>query len=170
MNTLLIKSFDEGYDAITASDWQFIRTTAARCPQEFGEGVLKARSLWLKYGGGFERSWQDCFPIDETSEGGNMGKMVLESSEDKPFTKPELTELTVYPVPVSELLNLYVPEEYLSGTYQISNIAGVQVAQGQLVSTVQAIPVQDLSNGMHLIQIRVPGKRLVTLKFVVQKL
>jgi hypothetical protein len=85
INTYLLKSMEGGYDAFTEADWIFVHEIAARCPQEYGEGVLKARALWLGYGGGFERAWQDCFPIDETSqtEGRNQSEDLCSVSETK---------------------------------------------------------------------------------------
>jgi hypothetical protein len=165
INTYLLKSMEGGYDAFTEADWIFVHEVAARCPQEYGEGVLKARALWLGYGGGFERAWQDCFPIDETSqtEGRNQ-------PEDSQKSKVDLSQFKTYPVPVSDVLNLQIPQEYLQGTYQISNVAGIQVGYGVIHSELEQISVINLGNGLHFLRVSMPNKQPITLKFVVQKL
>jgi hypothetical protein len=165
INTYLLKSMEGGYDAFTEEDWIFVHEVAARCPQEYGEGVLKARALWLGYGGGFERAWQDCFPIDETSqtEGRNQ-------PEDSQKSKVDLSQFKTYPVPVSDVLNLQIPQEYLQGTYQINNVAGIQVGRGEIHSELEQISVINLGNGLHFLRVSMPNKQPITLKFVVQKL
>jgi hypothetical protein len=167
INTYLLKSMEGGYDAFSEADWIFVHEIAARCPQEYGEGVLKARALWLGYGGGFERAWQDCFPIDETSQSEGRDESIKNEEQKSNST---LEQLLVYPVPVSDVLSLSVPIDYLMGTYQICNVAGMQVDRGIINSENEQIAVQQLSNGLHFLQVSAPNKRPITLKFVVQKL
>jgi hypothetical protein len=144
-----------------------------RCPQDWGWAVYKARSLYHALGGGFDRTWQDCFPVDSDAEGLlSLGKNVLQSSEkvDTSSSFSDLTRVIVYPVPVSELFTLSVPIGYIGGAYQIVNATGAVVDKGILTTHTQQFSASRLSNGLHFIQIRVSDKRPVTVKFVVQKL
>jgi hypothetical protein len=173
MNDLVIQSLSAaaGINPFTTNEWGLINSTALLCPQDWGDGVLKARSLWLRYGGSFERTWQDCFPVhSDTGENlPNSSKATFQSSKDTAFMNLELSAITLYPVPVSELLTIFVPEEYVGATYQIVSSTGIMLEQGVMNARIRQISTVNFSNGLHFVHIRAHDKRPANAKFIVQK-
>jgi hypothetical protein len=169
MNAYVLKSLKYERDSFTEKDWNFIHEVSKRCPQDWGDGVLKARGLWLKYGGAFELAWQECFPTHENKLN-SEGRNALGDTEFK-LNKLNTPEgMTVYPVPVTDELKLYVPTEYINSKYDIITLNGVVLLSGKIETETQNFNVANLGNGIYFIQISAFNKLPITLKFVVQKL
>jgi Secretion system C-terminal sorting domain len=170
MNALIITSLKETpeHEVFTATEWESIHEIAGRCPQDWGDGVLKARGLWLKYGGAYELKWQECFPTHEKSNG-SEDRSILQDAHHTLLNNAK-SGIVLYPIPVTDDFKLQTSEEYMGSQYEIVNLTGVIVQTGSIATEIQSFNVENLSNGIHFIQIRAFNKRPVTLKFVVQKL
>jgi hypothetical protein len=167
MNAYVLTSLKYERDSFTESDWRMIHEVANRCPQDWGDGVLKARGLWLKYGGSFELNWQDCFQIAE--EGENASNRQMQSSREVLKVTQVPVGIVIYPVPATDAFNLHIPTEYVGGKYEITNLTGVVLESGMLDAEIKHFNTANLNNGLHFIQVRVPNKQPVVIKFVVQK-
>ena len=69
----------------------------------------------------------------------------------------------VYPNPVQEgLFTIELTNTNAPASYSLTNLLGQEVQKGTLMSLTNAIPVQDLSEGVYLLQINQEGKRFTT--------
>jgi hypothetical protein len=170
VNVLLFKSVEANTpQPFTAQEWDFIGEIARLCPQDFGDGVIKARSLWLKHGGGFETAWQDCFPEYESTTPPSMGKQILPAQETG-GAKLLVEVPMVYPVPASESCTILTPDTYLGSRYQVISGAGVLVQEGMIIDKQTQLSTSSWSHGIYIVKIQHQAYRPVTLKLIVQKI
>jgi hypothetical protein len=168
INTVVIRSLESDAFVLSGIDSNLVHDIAFRCPQDWGNAVHKARALYLQAGGGFERAWQDCFPIDMDLQPGE-NRSLIENPKDSLSQNSANDYIIVYPIPVSDMMTLLVPDTYLGAEYQVFTSTGLKLAQGIIDSQYKQISTQMFSTGLHFIQVRIPDKRPLTVKFVVQK-
>jgi hypothetical protein len=149
------------------NDSLFIKTVASYCPQQWGDAVFKSRSMWIQMGNSLEKSWDECFPTKvETVENRNFQQY----SKRIEANLTSLLKPTAFPIPVSDNLIIYAPEEYLASSYEVFNAMGISVAKGILYEQYNQVETTLWSNGIYFINIKDKNKRPLTLKVVVQKL
>jgi hypothetical protein len=171
VNVLVFKSAEANTpQPFTAQEWDFIGEIARRCPQDWGDGVIKARSLRLKHGGGFEAAWQQCFPTHESETPSNSGKQVLELSKDTLRSALVMQSPIVYPVPAADQCTIVTPDAYLGSTYQVVSSTGLLISSGIITTSQLQIPTSDWCKGVYFIRVQHPAYRPVTLKVIIQKL
>jgi hypothetical protein len=153
-------------NSIIEDNLDFIQSIAFKCPQEYGNAVLKARMLYTLHAGYLHREWEECFPNNEGEV--IQGRAVLQSVDSA--TATSLEGITLYPVPTSGHLYVHTPHDAIGAQYQISNSVGIVIAEGVLDTKIKEILTTTMNNGFHFMQIRMPEKRPITLKFVIQKL
>jgi hypothetical protein len=168
MNAYVITSLKFDRDSFTESDWKFIHEVANRCPQDWGDGVLKARGLWLKYGGAFELKWQECFPVHDNKKV-SEGRNLIKDTQGKWTNNLSIEGVVVYPVPVTDELNLKLPDEYIGCKFEIVNITGVICRKGIIKASNEQFDATNLNDGMYFIQIRADNMHPIVVKFLVQK-
>ena len=111
----------------------------------FGSGSYKlstSTGTTLASGGRFRKSETKNFCL------GNSKEINFES-EFVP-TGDVVDDLIIFPNPVSEVLNIKIPERDLKGTYRIINLEGKHVGNGELR---QNIPV-NLSPGIYTLRVK----------------
>ena len=82
-----------------------------------------------------------------------------------PLSADDMNSLVVgvYPNPVQEgLFTIELTNTNAPASYSLTNLLGQEVQKGTLMSLTNAIPVQDLSEGVYLLQINQEGKRFTT--------
>jgi hypothetical protein len=75
-------------------------------------------------------------------------------------------DVKVWPNPTSGSVQLAVNSEQIGGVYQIADISGRILLQGQLITQQQTIDISDLNAGMYFLQVRSKDGFLQTVKVV----
>jgi hypothetical protein len=169
LNQILITHAQAGELKPTQTDFNTILEIANRCPQEWGWAVYKARAIYHQWGGGFERAWQDCFPIMESET--PQGKSILQSGQVA--SKPETSEtdaILVYPVPLADQFRISIPAAYSGAEYQVVSSTGTVILSGKLHELQTELDCTVCSNGLYLVRVNHPLYRPITRKIVIQKL
>jgi hypothetical protein len=110
-------------------------------------------------------------------EGYNSGKIVFDkeavSFSGIPIVKPDLTEVSVYPNPVKDQLNIILGDEVRGAvTVSVFDLTGRKVysikqeSSGNILTV--KLPESAVCSGMHLLKVDT-GKSIFTSKFVVAK-
>ena len=77
--------------------------------------------------------------------------------------------LQIFPNPASDDLNLIIDESYINSTYEVSNILGMKILEGNLNAVRKTIDVQNLHTGAYIIRLKdEKGNDLVSKKFIKQ--
>jgi hypothetical protein len=149
----------------TGADSVFIKETAFLCPQDAGEAVLKARSVWIQMGNAIDKVWENCFPEDsETANRSNVQNEKKSQSDKANVETPK-----VYPVPTAALLNIVCPEVFVGAKFKVFNAIGTEMLKGTIFAQTTFLEVADWQNGLYYLQISVEKSHPVTLKVIVQK-
>lgn len=82
------------------------------------------------------------------------------------LTEANKNTLKVYPNPVNEFFTLEVSESLVGGTYQIHDISGRIVDQGNIQSTSLLIQSDKLEKGIYEISVIVNNQKMTSRKFV----
>ena len=96
---------------------------------------------------------------------GNCEKMI--HTGIKPIM-PQPGFIRIYPNPASDKIHIDLSNDNHNATYRIFNLLGSSVAEGNLYSTNNIIPVNNLSSGMYLISIT-RGNEVYNKKLIIQK-
>ncbi len=74
--------------------------------------------------------------------------------------------INLYPNPVSDILNVFVPDDLSAMDYTIVDITGRQVASGTLKPGNNRIEINQITNGLYTIITKSPNNRGVFLRFL----
>jgi hypothetical protein len=85
------------------------------------------------------------FDLDGTYEYSNVIAIV---------GKNELSEITLYPNPAENNINLFVPVSLLGQSYDIFSISGQYIKSGNIIEQYNTIAVNDLAGGMYIIRFK----------------
>jgi hypothetical protein len=134
------------------------------CPEDKGDAVFKARGLYIQLGGAIDKAWDDC------SQTANSNSIENRNSISAKPISTSITDLPkVYPVPTSDLLNVYVPDKFSGAKYRVMNHLGMVVSIGSLSRQLSSINLDGFENGLYFLQIEGKESIRTTLKFIVQK-
>jgi hypothetical protein len=161
LDLLVYNKTDVSYD-----DSIFIRNTAYLCPQAAGDGVFKARALWLQLGEAIDKTWDACYAVEAGTSNRELSSGLLKIEPKVLSDKLPL----IYPVPLSDVLTIAVPVEYIGGQYEVINTGGITIATGTLPQVTTDVNASTWSNGLHFVRILTKDFQPVTIKIVVQKL
>jgi hypothetical protein len=167
VNSIYLNLLIENQSLLNSSDSLFVRTVAYYCPQDWGDAVFKARSLWVQLGNPYDKLWDECFPTEVITTQNRNG-IDGESAKNKPISSSDMP--FAYPVPLSDELNIFLPEGYVGSQYVVFNSLGVSVEQGMFNETNNSLDALNWSNGIYFINLKAKDKCPITLKVIVQKL
>lgn len=83
----------------------------------------------------------------------NQISLTFETSSGINDSNPSKNDIAIYPNPTSELITLKVSPVLLGQTYKIIDQDGRQILAGRLTSEIFNIIVNDLPNGLYLLQV-----------------
>jgi Secretion system C-terminal sorting domain len=168
INVVYLALLLNNQSVVNIDDSLLVKTLAYYCPQEYGDVVIKARSIWVQMGNAVDKTWDDCFPTGVIQQGENRSNPQIENSIQKKVL--DSTKPFVFPNPTSDFVNVFVPENYVNSHYSIYNSLGCGVFKGVFIEQNSHFDTSKWSNGIYYIQILSNQKRPITLKLVVQKL
>lgn len=80
----------------------------------------------------------------------------------------ETAEITMYPNPAANNMTLVVSEDLLNANYTVTNLAGQQVLNGQVIAMQMEVDLEQLANGQYIFAIQTE-KEIITKKITVVK-
>jgi Secretion system C-terminal sorting domain len=168
INSIYLSLLIENQSSINSSDSMFIKTVAYYCPQDYGDAVFKARSIWAQIGNPYDKTWDNCFP--ETHIDASQNRSTYQEGKISKQPIVDLDKPTAYPVPSSDNLMVYLPESYVGSHYNVISSLGVAIEHGLFKESNNSLNATNWSNGIYFINLKAKDKRPITLKVVVQKL
>jgi hypothetical protein len=138
-------------DSLLGSDYNTLHNIATQCPATGGLSVRRA-PLWLEHEEGvayLDKEWDD-----------NCASLLLNNKE----ISSESFEIKVVPSPANSYTRILLVPDDDSGTWQLSDLSGRVVQQGDFAGASEDFNVSGLPNGFYLLTCRLSTGAISTAK------
>jgi hypothetical protein len=168
INVIYLNMLISNQENVSYEDSIFIKNVAYYCPQDYGDAVFKSRGLWVQMGNSVDKAWDDCFPEDFYEPNQNRNASQFDNSKKYIAVESEIP--IAYPIPLSDILMVNLPLDYVGAEFEALNAVGISIIKGVFNERVNSLDATSWNNGIFYINIKAKNKRPITLKVIVQKL
>ncbi|GAB4497450.1 MAG: hypothetical protein OHK0019_31090 [Saprospiraceae bacterium] len=139
-------------DSLTETDYNSLRSIAAKCPQYNGISIRRA-PLWLPHEEAVEyitKTWEEeC--IERSTESSRVASEVLK----------------VMPNPANDRIQVIFPNDVTSGRWQVNDVTGRLVQEGNIADAALSIGTADWKSGIYILICHSGSGKVSSTKFVV---